>query len=88
MPRIKINGRPRIVVGDTTTHGGVVVSGSDTVKEDGIPVARKGDKVTCPICKPHQFVIVEGIETCLDHGIPVALEGHLTSCGARLVAAS
>ncbi|MDR3299104.1 MAG: PAAR domain-containing protein [Candidatus Accumulibacter sp.] len=88
MPRIKLFGKARIVVGDTTTHSGVVITGSTTVREDGIPVARKTDKVICPLCKPHVFVITEGFENCLDHGLPVAAEGHLTSCGARLVASA
>jgi len=87
MVRIKLHGKSRIRVGDTTTHNGVVVSGSDTLEEDGIPVARKGDRVTCPICKPHMFVIAEGLSDCLDHGIPIAVEGHETTCGAKLIAA-
>ena len=88
MSRIKLYGKPRIRVGDTTTHGGVVVTGSATLTEDGIPVARKGDTVTCPRCKPHVFVIAEGFENCLDHGVPVAAEGHKTTCGAQLVSAA
>jgi uncharacterized Zn-binding protein involved in type VI secretion len=88
MSGIKLYGRLRIRVGDTTTHGGVVVSGSPTLKEDGIPIARKGDKVTCPRCEPHMFVIAEGLANCLDRGIPVAVEGHVTTCGAKLIASS
>lgn len=85
---IKLHGKSRIRVGDTTTHGGVVVTGSSTLTEDGIPIARKGDKVTCPRCEPHIFVIAEGLENCLDRGIPIAVEGHLTTCGAKLIASS
>jgi len=88
MPRFKLHGKPRIRVGDTTTHGGVVITGSETLKEDGIPVARKGDTVTCPLCKPHVFVIAEGLANCQDHGIPIAVEGHATTCGAKLIASS
>lgn len=88
MSRLKIQGKPRIRVGDKTTHGGVVVTGSDTVKEDGIPIARKGDQVTCPSCPPYMFVIAEGLANCLDHGIPIAVEGHETTCGAKLMATS
>jgi uncharacterized Zn-binding protein involved in type VI secretion len=86
MSRLNLFGRFRIRVGDTTTHGGVVVTGSETFKEDGIPIARKGDKVTCPRCEPHMFVIAEGLANCLDHGIPIAVEGHVTTCGAKLIA--
>ncbi|MDR3159642.1 MAG: PAAR domain-containing protein, partial [Zoogloeaceae bacterium] len=79
-------GKRQILVGDATTHGGVVVTGSPFFDEDGIPVARKGDTVTCPLCEPHVFVIAEGMENCLDHGLPIAVEGHKTTCGAKLIA--
>jgi uncharacterized Zn-binding protein involved in type VI secretion len=88
MSRVELYGKRRIRVGDATTHGGVVVTGSATLKEDGIPVSRKGDTVTCPLCKPHVFVIAEGDERSLDDGIPIAAEGHKTTCGAKLIAAS
>jgi uncharacterized Zn-binding protein involved in type VI secretion len=88
LTRATINGRRQIVVGDTTTHGGQVISGSpsSTWSNAGIPIARKGDKVTCPKCDPHIFVIAEGCEQSLDFGAPIALEGHVTSCGAVLIA--
>lgn len=35
--------------GDKTTHGGSVLTASETMKFGGIGVARKGDKVSCPI---------------------------------------
>ncbi len=35
--------------GDKTTHGGSVLTASDTMKFGGIGVARKGDKVSCPV---------------------------------------
>jgi uncharacterized Zn-binding protein involved in type VI secretion len=88
MSRIKLHGKPRIRIGDTTTHGGVVITGSATLSEDGVPVSRKGDTVTCPLCEPHVFVIAEGFETSLDHGVPIAAEGHQTTCGAKLIASS
>jgi uncharacterized Zn-binding protein involved in type VI secretion len=88
MLRMELHGKRRIRVGDVTTHGGVVVTGSATLTEEGIPVSRKGDTVTCPLCKPHVFVIAEGDDACLDHGIPMAAEGHRTTCGAKLVVAS
>ncbi|WP_081066852.1 PAAR domain-containing protein [Burkholderia cepacia] len=53
-----------------------------------IAIARKGDKVTCPVCAPHVFEIAEGCANSLDFGAPVALEGHATTCGAALLAQS
>ncbi|MCD8731326.1 PAAR domain-containing protein [Klebsiella pneumoniae] len=35
--------------GDKTTHGGSVLTASETMKFGGIGVARKGDKVSCPV---------------------------------------
>ncbi|MDX1669376.1 MAG: PAAR domain-containing protein, partial [Limnobacter sp.] len=81
-----ISGRTQILVGDTTSHGGTVITGSSLFTVQGIPVARLGDSVTCPKCRPGQFVIVEGQSDAKDEGKPLALEGHKTSCGATLIA--
>jgi len=37
-----------IVVGDSTDHGGKVISGSPLHDVDGKPIARLGDPVDCP----------------------------------------
>jgi uncharacterized Zn-binding protein involved in type VI secretion len=86
MSRSIRNGRKQIVLGDMTSHGGVVITASPCSTWNGILIARKGDTVTCPLCPPHIFVIAEGWDGCLDFGIPVALEGHKTLCGAALIA--
>ncbi|CAB3726100.1 PAAR domain-containing protein [Trinickia soli] len=90
MTRATVGGKAQIVVGDTTSHGGQVVSGSpsSTWSRAEIPIVRKGDKVTCPKCEPHIFEIAEGCDGSLDFGAPVALEGHKTTCGAILIAES
>jgi uncharacterized Zn-binding protein involved in type VI secretion len=86
--RASLHGKLQILVGDTTTHGGKVISGSpsSTWGAANIPIARKGDKVTCPQCSPHLFEIAEGLEGCDDLGQPMAVEGHKTTCGAVLIA--
>lgn len=70
--------------GDRTSHGGVVVTGDETVIIFGQPMARIGDKVSCPKCSGNH-TIVEGA-----HGVSsdrqTALEGMKTSCGATLIA--
>ena len=38
--------------GDKTTHGGSVMTASETMKFGGLGVARKGDMVSCPITVP------------------------------------
>jgi uncharacterized Zn-binding protein involved in type VI secretion len=75
-----------IVVGDKTSHGGVVISGAPTTDVDGKPVARIGDKVTCP-CRGHGGVnvIVSGDPTCIVDGQPIARHGDKTACGATLL---
>ncbi|UKD13192.1 PAAR domain-containing protein [Burkholderia aenigmatica] len=86
--RATVGGKAQIVVGDPTSHGGRVISGSpsSTWGREAIAIARKGDKVTGPICAPHVFEIAEGCANSLDFGAPVALEGHTTTCGAVLLA--
>ena len=79
-----------IVVGDPTTHGGQVISGSLTQKIEGKPVARLGDLVNCPLFypggKPHGVnKIIEGEPGCMVDGLPIALEGHKTECGCALI---
>lgn len=88
MKRATVNGKAKIVVGDRTSHGGRVISGSplSTWGRDALPIARKGDTVTCPQCEPHTFEIEDGCDNSLDFGAPVALEGHRTTCGAILIA--
>ena len=80
-------GKPFIVLGDKTDHGGVVVEGSPTTTTHGKSIARVGDKVTCPK-KGHggTTVIVSGDPTCLIDGKPAARHGDKTACGATLLA--
>jgi uncharacterized Zn-binding protein involved in type VI secretion len=90
MKRADMKGKKQIVVGDTTSHGGTVITGSpsSTWSAAEIPIARKGDRVTCPLCSPHLFEIAEGLEGCEDFGQLMAVEGNKTTCGAILIAQS
>ena len=75
-----------IVVGDQTDHGGVVVAGSAVTDAAGKPIARVGDKVTCPK-RGHrgETVIATGDPTCIIDGQPAARHGDKTACGATLI---
>jgi len=75
--------RQVIVVGDTTSHGGKVISGSAEDTIDGKPVARKNDLVDCP--KHGINKIKDGDDSSIVNGEPVALEGHSTECGSTLI---
>lgn len=74
-----------IRIGDKTTGGGTVISGSAVMKFQDIGVARVGDSVTCPLPGHGPTVIAEGHPTFTDHGIPVALHGHRCACGCVLL---
>jgi uncharacterized Zn-binding protein involved in type VI secretion len=74
-----------IRVGDKTSHGGVVIEGSQTDICMGKPIAFIGHMTHCPKCKGN-YLIVEGVMTTTFYGKGVAVAGMKTSCGAVLVA--
>lgn len=75
-----------IVVGDPTSSGGAVVTGTPFTDIDGHPVARIGDQATCP---RHQgtFPIVTGDYTMIIDGHPVARADDKLACGCSLLSA-
>jgi uncharacterized Zn-binding protein involved in type VI secretion len=80
--------RPFILIGDTTDHGGVVLEGTQVSDIGGKPIARVGDKVSCPKHGHGQngiVVIVSGDPTLIIDGQPLARHGDKTSCGAMLL---
>jgi uncharacterized Zn-binding protein involved in type VI secretion len=81
---LKKNGKGVIRLGDTTTHGGKVVSVAHKLTDMGKPIACIGDMVKCPKCKG-TYPIVEGDPHCKIEGTPVAFDGHKTECGAALI---
>jgi uncharacterized Zn-binding protein involved in type VI secretion len=74
-----------IRIGDKTTGGGTVLSGSSSMQFDGIGVAREGDPVRCLIPGHGRTVIAEGHPTFKDNGVPVAFHGHCCACGCTLI---
>jgi len=77
---------PEIIrLGDSTSHGGKVIEGSESDICMGKPIAFIGHKVQCPKCKGI-FPIVEGAQTTTFYGKGVALAGMHTACGAVLIA--
>jgi uncharacterized Zn-binding protein involved in type VI secretion len=78
--------RPFILIGDTTDHGGVVLEGTQVSDIGGKPIARVGDKVSCP---KHGHgdptTIISGDPTCIIDGQPAARHGDKTACGATLL---
>jgi uncharacterized Zn-binding protein involved in type VI secretion len=78
--------RPFIVMGDRTSHGGVVIGATQTTETHGKRLARVGDQVTCPKKGHGTTVIVTGDPTMIVDGAPVARHGDLCACGAVLIA--
>ena len=84
---------PAARVGDTTSHGGVVVTGSPNVLVGGQPAARAGGTATCPLVTnnvPHVGgPIVTGAGTVLINGAPAARAGDtVIETGATSVIAT
>lgn len=80
---LKRNGKGVIRLGDTTDHGGEVISAHKPT-DMGRQIACVGDMVRCPKCKG-SYPIVEGDPNCTIEGIPMAFDGHKTECGAALI---
>lgn len=77
--------RPFIRLGDSTDHGGLVITASTPDLIEGRPIARVGDTVTCPIDGHGPTVIITGDAGTLIGGQPAARAGDLCACGARLL---
>jgi uncharacterized Zn-binding protein involved in type VI secretion len=77
--------QPVIRLGDTTSHGGIVVEGFTNHIVLGIPVAGLGHAVKCPKCKG-VYPIVECIKSYTVDGVGVAVHGMLPGCGSVLFA--
>ncbi len=74
-----------VVVGDATSGGGEVVTGSASTRIDGRAVARVGDKASCPT---HGGIrtIVSGDPVRRLAGRSVARHMDALDCGCRLIA--
>lgn len=76
---------PAARAGDSTSHGGVIMSGAPTVLIGGKPAARVGDQVLCPLVDisnnaplPHiGGPISSGVPTVLIGGLPAATVGDV-----------
>lgn len=76
-------GRLIIRLGDTSSHGGAVVTSAAKSLAEGKLIARVGDILDCPIHGPN--AIIEGSDKYLCEGPKVAREGDHTACGAALI---
>lgn len=67
------------VVGDRTTKGGYIITGSGPATCGGRCIALVGDLVTCPKCRS-KGQIVEGAPNFTFHGKPAAYNGCRVAC--------
>ena len=80
--------RPQARLGDKSSHGGTIITGSLTTMVNGRPVARMGDKHVCPIPGHGVTPIVTGSLKTTTDGRPNAGMGDTTGCGATIVGGS
>ncbi len=80
--------RPQARLGDTSSHGGTIITGSLTTMVNGRPAARMGDMHVCPIPYHGVTPIVTGSLKTTTDGRPNAGLGDITGCGAVIVGGS
>ncbi|WP_278646070.1 PAAR domain-containing protein [Burkholderia lata] len=74
--------RRAVRVGDPTTTGGIVISGSSDMFSNDKAIAVDGDKATCGNCEG-MFPIVGSAVLVISHGRCMALEGDAVLCPCR-----
>lgn len=76
--------RTYLLRGDKADNGAVIVGGSANSTYDGIPTAREGDPVYCPVCKQTGVIVCVGPRwSSKDHGKEEALSGDICVCGCN-----
>ena len=70
-------------LGDTSTHGGAIVTSASKSYCEGQLIARHTDILNCPIHGPNP--IVEHSSKMWCEGLEVARHGDHTACGAALI---
>ncbi|PAJ79407.1 PAAR domain-containing protein [Burkholderia ubonensis] len=80
--------RRAVRIGDPTTTGGIVISGSSNMFSNSKTIAVDGDEATCGNCDG-AFPIVGSAVRVISHGRCMALEGDavLCPCGQNLLIA-
>jgi len=78
--------RAPVRYGDTTTHGGRVVTASSTLFIGELACALRFDLVNCP---EHGTVqIIDGDDGYIENGRPLAVHRCHTTCGAEVLAST
>lgn len=70
-------------IGDTSDHGGAIITGSSSFDLEDIPVARIGDIFACPV-HGNNPIISSLVLNADDDGKLLAHIGSKTQCGATI----
>lgn len=70
-------------IGDTSDHGGQIITGSTNLQIENIPVARVGDTLDCTRHGKNPIITSMVMHT-EDDGKPLAHIGSKTQCGATI----
>ena len=73
-------------LGDSSSHGGTIISGASRTMINGIPAARKGDQHSCPIHGVNS--ITTGSDSVFIEGSPAARVDDSCGCGAVIISGS
>lgn len=81
-------GEPLARLGDTSSHGGIIITSASKTFVNGIPVARKGDLHSCPIKGHGVTPITGGSDSVFVEGSAAARVGDSIGCGAVITSGS
>jgi uncharacterized Zn-binding protein involved in type VI secretion len=71
-------------LGDTSDHGGTIISSASKTRVNGILVARVGDSHSCPIPGHGITAIISGSSNFRCEGPATAVVGSVCGCGATI----
>jgi uncharacterized Zn-binding protein involved in type VI secretion len=72
-------------LGDTSSHGGTIITAASKTLCEGKPVARVTDMLDCPLPGHGVNPIVTGSPHYLVEGQQCARTGSVTACGATII---
>jgi len=75
-------------LGDSSNHGGQIISGAARTLVNGKPAARKGDQHSCPLKGHGVTPITTGSSKTMIEGQPAARVGDSVGCGAVITSGS
>jgi uncharacterized Zn-binding protein involved in type VI secretion len=77
-----------VLLGDRTSHGGIVISASSTIIVNGKKVALVGDLINCPIHGHGINPIIEGSKRWFSDGKAIVVDGCMCQCGCRVISSA